>query len=358
MIHRMRQLVCVAPILFGLLHSGEARAGDLRYRYISLDNLQLPDGFAGFLFGLSTITDDDRVYGNLCNDIGICYAAVVDGGSLKVLQPHQPGTQVFSLATARKGGLLGGYVFDLADPSTGQAAILREGKIEVVPGLPAVPFSFVAAFTDTSALVDVIGTSGESFFFSERGSLTPLDLSGIVNPTFIHVNRKGIVAGTMGSLFQDARAFRLDPNTGTVTRLDPLPIEPLAWGLGINARGDVLGYSFVSGQTERIGIWDRQGRFQTYFVEGTAEFPTVSNQLLFNDDNLIAITQTTDGNSYIVPEPGVRLSLGDITDNLPTTDFPVSFVQAMNNRQPRGLRVHRQSILTPANRRQSAVRRR
>ena len=54
--------------------------------------------------------------------------------------------------------------------------------------------------------------------------------------------------------------------------------EPHAWGLGINYRGDVLGYSFVSFSTERIGFW-RGTTFHTRFVEGTAEFPTVSNFL-------------------------------------------------------------------------------
>jgi hypothetical protein len=328
----MFRLVGVFSLLSGLLPSAEARADDLRYRYVPLDNLRLPQGFGGFFFFLSTITDDDRVYGNLCNDVGICYAALVDDDAVKILQPRHPGTQVFAVASARKGGTLGGYVSELADPSVGQAAILREGALELVPALPPAPFSFVAAFTERGALVDSLGTTAESFFFFEKGNLTPLDLSQVVNPFFLHVNRKGIVAGTMGSLFQNARAFRLEPRTGKVTQLDPLPTEPLSWGLGINARGDVLGYSFVSSQTERIGIWDREGRFQTYFVEGTPEFPTVSNQLLFNDDTLIAITQTTDGNSYIVPERGVRLNLGDLTDNLPTTQFPLSNVQAINNR--------------------------
>jgi hypothetical protein len=66
-------------------------------------------------------------------------------------------------------------------------------------------------------------------------------------------------------------------------------------------------------------------------VEGTAEVPTVSNFLLFNDDDLIAITQTTDGNSYIVPERGVRLNLADVTDGVPATDSPLSNLLAMNN---------------------------
>jgi hypothetical protein len=330
-IARICRLVGPLALLFGLIGTAEAGADGLRYRYVSLDNLPLPDGFAGS-FLLSTIADDDRVYGNVCQDSGLCYAAVVDKGAVTILQPHQAGTLVFGLAAVGKGGVLGGAVSDLADPTVGRAAILREGKLELIPGLPEAPYSFVAAFTDTSAFVDSLGNTGESFFFLETGKLVPLDLSQIVSPFFLHVNRKGIVAGTMGSLFQNARAFRLDPRTGKVTQLDPLPTEPLSWGLGINARGDVLGYSFVTSATERIGVWDREGRFQTYFVEGTPEVPTVSNQLLFNDQNLIAITQTTDGNSYVVPEPGVRVNLSDVTDELPTTSFPLSNLQSMNRR--------------------------
>ena len=43
----------------------------------------------------------------------------------------------------------------------------------------------------------------------------------------------------------------------------------------------------------------------------------MSNRLLWNEKGLIVITNTSDLNSYIVPEPGVRVSLADITDTLP-----------------------------------------
>jgi hypothetical protein len=99
-----------------------------------------------------------------------------------------------------------------------------------------------------------------------------------------------------------------------VTLLQPVPPDTLAWGLGINNRGDVLGYSFVSGAPyhERIGVWDRNGNFQTYFDE-----TIVSNRLLFNDNNLIVITLVQDSNSYLVPQPGVRLNLADLVVNMP-----------------------------------------
>ena len=84
----------------------------------------------------------------------------------------------------------------------------------------------------------------------------------------------------------------------------------------------MLGYSFVAGGLERIGVWDSSGNFTTYFVEGTPQFPTISNGLVFNDNNLIVITAVSApvfelGNSYLVPTPGVRINLADLVENLP-----------------------------------------
>ena len=69
-------------------------------------------------------------------------------------------------------------------------------------------------------------------------------------------------------------------------------------------------------------MWDRDGKFNVYFVEGTPEFPTLSNALVFNDNNLIVISRVRRpaaeaDNSYLVPRPGVRLNLADLVVNLP-----------------------------------------
>ena len=90
--------------------------------------------------------------------------------------------------------------------------------------------------------------------------------------------------------------------------------DTLAWGLGINTHGDVLGYSFVLGAPyhERIGVWDPNGDFKTYFDETIS-----SDALVFNDNNLIVITLARN-NSYLVPKPGVRLNLADLVENLPS----------------------------------------
>jgi hypothetical protein len=80
----------------------------------------------------------------------------------------------------------------------------------------------------------------------------------------------------------------------------------------------------VPGGIERIGVWDRHGEFKTYFVEGIPEFPTISNRLLFNENNLIVVTFVSSPtserfkNSYLLPKPGVRLNLADLVENLPS----------------------------------------
>jgi hypothetical protein len=135
------------------------------------------------------------------------------------------------------------------------------------------------------------------------------------------INDHGIVSGTSFRSAGD-RAFRYHPRSGSITLLEPLPTEPKTWGQAINSRGDVLGYSFSDCGLERVGVW-RGTTFHTYFVEGTPEFPTVSNDLLWNERGLIVITSaincrnnvSTDLNSYLVPRPGVRLKLADLVDD-------------------------------------------
>jgi hypothetical protein len=170
-----------------------------------------------------------------------------------------------------------------------------------------------------------------------KGQATPLDFGpSISNPSRLAINNQGILSGRQGSSpFDGATGFRFDPRTEDAMLLQPLSTDPLAWGLAINNRGDVLGYSFVSGGLERIGVWDRQGEFKTYFVEGTSEFPTISNSLLFNDNNLIVITFVTSpasesGNSYLVPKPDTRLNIADLVENLPE-GRDLSFISDINN---------------------------
>jgi hypothetical protein len=88
--------------------------------------------------------------------------------------------------------------------------------------------------------------------------------------------------------------------------------DPHSWGQALNRHGEVLGYSFIFDGIERIGKWDRRDRFQVSFIEGTPEFPTISNRLIWNEAGLIVISFTDDGNTYLVPTPGTRLNLADL----------------------------------------------
>jgi hypothetical protein len=218
-----------------------------------------------------------------------------------------------------QGGTIGGGV--LLDPvnSIEQAALFHDGKVELVPRLPGEVTSEVFLLADTGeAVVRSSGASQLTFALYKNGKVTPMDFGPSVRLVlFPDLNNNGIISGTTIVPGTGFRGFRFDTRTGETTLLNPLPTEPYSWALGINDSGDVLGYSFIFNATERIGVWNAKGEFQTYFVEGTPEFPTVSNFLTFNNNNLIAISETTDNTSYLVPKPGVRLNLADLVTNLP-----------------------------------------
>jgi hypothetical protein len=98
---------------------------------------------------------------------------------------------------------------------------------------------------------------------------------------------------------------------------------------GINTGGDILGYSFTDFASpdyhERVGVWDRSGVFQTYFFETLN-----TSTLVFNDRDEIIITNSSDGNSYLVPMPGTRLDLASLTSNVPA-GLQLSLVVSIDN---------------------------
>ncbi len=206
-----------------------------------------------------------------------------------------------------------------------QAALFDGNEVRLLPRLPGEISSQVVLLNDPG--VAIIFSLDENFnerpALYKNGQVTLLDFGpDIQSPFSLSMNNKGIIAGT---LFIDGlgfRGFRFNPDTNLVTMLEPLPTEPDAWTMGINNRDNVLGYSFVGGAIERIGVWDAKGKFHTYFVEGTPEFPTVSNVLRFNDNNQILITFVTRPfsefrNSYLIPKPGVWLNLADLVVDEP-----------------------------------------
>ena len=159
----------------------------------------------------------------------------------------------------------------------------------------------------------------ETLAIYKNGRVTPVDFGPDVPfAFFLSMNNSGIISGTTFSQSFTFVGFRDDRSTSRTTLLYPVGGDPDAWALHINNRGDILGYSFVTNAIERIGVWDAKAVFTPYFVEGTPQIPTVSNRLVFNDNNLIVISNISIGEptSYIVPRIGVRLDLADLVENL------------------------------------------
>lgn len=292
-----------------------------RYRYVSLSQAALPSGYASFI--PAEVIDSGKVYGTLLrpDDPDLCAPAigVWQAGRVRVFSKDAFGGPANSHDT-----VAGSVVRDCTE----RLALIRKGKVELIPSLPGDLFSFTLQLTDSRiALIASFTSDSAPLYLYRRGQVKPLPFGTNGGEggarAFPAINGSGTVAGTYvqpGSspFAPDTRAFRY--RSGALTLLKPRPTEPISWGEGINQHGDVLGYSFVSGGREAIGVWrDRPGNpFQTYFVEGTAQFRTVSNDLLWNEPGLIVITGSfNDPDSYIVPRPWVRLNLADITTGMP-----------------------------------------
>ena len=294
------------------------------YRYVSLDEAKLPGATLVEYFGLAA---DGRAFGNsLACDV-MCESSVVvhHRGVTRLVQR---GVGV----TVNRAGVVGGGV--VVDPVLGrrQAALFTDDGVELVPPLPHEVDSVVISLSDSGiALVETLNEDLVVVHALYRGGeRTALDFGeGAVS--FLDVNDGRLVSGAL-SAGGPSRAFRHDPATGTTNMLEPLSSEPESWGQAIDDQGRVLGYSFVPGERERIGFWDAGGTFHEWFVEGTPEVPTVSNRLLWNAAGLIVITDArrASDSSYIVPRPGVRLDLADITTG--GTLPPKTLIHAVNDR--------------------------
>lgn len=311
---------------------GEAHEHDeFRYCYVPFNDV--PAGFS--VFDPVVLDNKDRVFGTIYDESFFPFVAVYKDGNFTVGQPG-------IVYAANEHGTIGGSV--LIDPVNfiEQAALFRGNRVKLIPPQLGEFTSFVSQLNDwgTALVVSLDSTTFDSTHLLFRhGQARPLDFGlTVTNPMFLRINNQGVIAGTQGiTPFNGATGFRFDTRTNETTLLEPFPTEPLAWALGINNRGYVLGYSFVSGGIERIGIWDPRGKFKTYFLEGTPEFPTISNRLIFNNNNLIVITYVSSPaserfkNSYLVPKPGVRLNLADLVENLPD-GASLGFIQDLNDR--------------------------
>ncbi len=295
------------------------QAQELRYNYVALDEAPLPAGFV--FFGPEAINESGRVYGEAYDDTSFNpHVAVYQNGAVTVLQPNLAS---FTQAVNEGGTVAGSVITDEVNFYT-QAALFRGSQVEFIARLPGEVTSSMIALNDSGmALVDSFDTNFvETLEIYKNGHATPIDFGpNVPFASFLSMNNAGIISGTTFS-FQSSTyvGFRFDTSTGQTTFLYPIAGDPEAWALGINNRGDILGYSFVFGATERIGVWDQNAVFTPYFVEGTPQIPTVSNKLVFNDNNVIIISNISTGErtSYIVPTPGVRLDLAGLVENLPS----------------------------------------
>jgi hypothetical protein len=284
----------------------DLRAGKLAYEQVDITAAPPEYDF----WGPTGVSNHGDVYGTgfACDDEFIVC-------SLDLLKLDSDGefsvvASDFSASEVNGHGDVGGCVVTDFELGLSQAAIVHaNGNIELVPPLPGEISSCVIQMSDaeTAVVISFDETFAQTIYVRRNQSNLAFPLAAQIRD----VNDHGVVAGIL-STEAGERAYRFDSRTQTTTILEPVAGDPHSWGLGINRRGDVLGYSFIFDGVERIGNWNRSEEFETHFVEGTPEFPTISNDLIWNEGGVIVVSFTLDENTYVVPEPGVRLNLQDL----------------------------------------------
>lgn len=311
-----------------VLYSQISYADEYRYQYFSLENAQFPPGFN--YFNQNTLGEDGAVYGALFHESGtFSYFAVYKNGVVTIIPGVEPDS--FLAFDVNKKGLIGGlYITDIVSFTT-EAALIDKDNLIKIPG------DFVCDLNDAGVALVV---DGLGFAVVKKGIASPINL-GFIEPVNVgtrcglNFNNRETLIGTTTDPSGSYRGFRLTKRSSQPVLLPPLASETDSWALDINNKGKILGYSFIPNGTERVGLWQTNGVFKTYFTEGTAEFPTISNHLVFNDKNIIVITNVVSpaseqGNSYLIPKPGVRLNLADITENIPDGQ-DLCFIDSINN---------------------------
>jgi hypothetical protein len=292
----------------------EVESDALGVKTVSYEVRTVPDSVPGYdLFAPLGVAQHGDVYGLAldCDDefIVCAFDALKLGldGNLSLV------AEDFSVSDVNDHGDLGGCAVD-PETQIAQAAIAHpNGNIELIPRLPGEFASCVLLLSDAeTALVQSFDAEGvETYSVFRNGNVYPVALPASAN--LRDINDKGLLAGIVSTANGD-RAFRFDSQAQTLALLEPVAGDPDSWGLGLNHQGEVLGYSFFFSAQERIGKWNKQGEFQTSFIEGTPEFPTVSNQLIWNKHEFIVVSDTNDGNTYVIPQPGVRLDVAGLVD--------------------------------------------
>ncbi len=304
------------------------------YNFVNLNDYTPPP--ENYFYVPVFVANNGVVYGSGSDDIvsGTDYVVSYKDGVTTLLQPGSP-------IAANNRGVVGGLVIQDWENFLGQAALFSEQGSRLIPRIPGEIHSQIEAINDRGTLLiywlDQDWTPKLDLY--KDGKREPLDFGPsvpvVISPLWI--NNNDIIAGTTHINGLGDRGFKFDTRTKQATILAPQPTEPDSWAVDINNHDEVLGYSFVSDGIERIGIWDRHNRFKTYFVEGTSTYPTISNSLEFNDNDLIVISSIKapaeeKNHSYLVPKPGVRIDLETIVQNKPDGIAGITRIEQMNDR--------------------------
>lgn len=285
-----------------------AHADTAHYRYVALDQVPLPAPYTSF--SPSTVVEGE-VFGTVFDDtFTIANVAVYEKGAITI------GASGFA-AVANEDGLVGGSNL------SGQAALFHGNTTTLVPRLPGEASAAVVGLGNAN--LSLVSSTNSSFVttfaYFQKGAETAINF-GLPDPVFgAFMNAFGVIGVTKEESQSDPflHGYRYNPVTKTTTLLptfagDPTDINVLIQG--INKKAEVLGYSFTDFESpnyhERVGIWGASNVFQPFFEE-----TIVTNLLVFNDRDQIVISNSSDGNSYLVPAPGTRLDLATITDNVP-----------------------------------------
>jgi hypothetical protein len=200
------------------------------------------------------------------------------------------------------------------------------GKLDLLPPLPGEMSSCISKVSDNSGVSFVTSLDPNfvaSVYVSDHGRNRPFN---VLNVTADDISNRAEIAGTQ---FTDPnRAYRFDARAQTTAILPPVPPDPQSFGFAINQQGEVLGTSFdFDGSIQRIGKWNRTNQFETALI-ATPTF--IASSLTWNERGLIVASNTSDGNAYLIPSPGVRLNLADLVTNGPVSP-PVQVI-AVNQR--------------------------
>jgi hypothetical protein len=285
-----------------------ANADSLRYRYVALDQVPLP---APYTFFLPSTVINGQVFGTVYDPtFTIASVAEYSHGKITV------GAAGFA-AVANHLGVIGGSTLTL------QAALFLGEKSSLIPRLAGETSASVVGLTDLDlALVSSTNASFVSTYAYFLGGTEKVINFGLPNPVFgAFMNDLGFIGVTEeeSQTTEFTQGYRYDPLTRVSTKLPPYPADPTETFVlvqGVNLSGEVLGYSYTnpssSAYKESIGVWDSKAIFHPHFTE------TINTSaLLFNDQDQIVITLSSDGNTYLVPTPGTRINLATLVPNVP-----------------------------------------